>query len=329
MRSLSRRVLAVYGRTLPISARDVQVNAPAPDGLTFLLIRDGAVGHVDARGCLQTEAPAGPEGILDPLSVDQVCDALGRRIRCSADGIASLRIDARPLDMSPALLFLVAHELAHVALGHSGRFGEPLGALSLSLDRQTKLKVLGNQCRKDVDELRKEIAADELAQSALAELLTEPPFLEPVAGRGGSLTFSAARIRHEAAALDRWGRRRVGAPSDKVLSLGKGALCTVLRARTGGVALPPLGGAHPHGERRLANLSARLRGAAAKVSNNRAFVDPSHPGSKIGNFTDLVRDMGAIDAAMDEQDATATDEDSNAFCQDVYDAEQAPTPVCP
>ena len=326
MRAFSRRVLALYARAHSVPAHEVQVNMLAPEGLGFLLVRDGKRGQIDARGCPLPE-PAGtpPGGTLDAWSVDEVCSAERHVIRCSANAVASLRTDAGPLDSSPALLFLVAHELAHVALGHPGHFGERLQMLDLTLDPREKVGILAKLCGEDPVTMAQERAADELAQSALAELLVEPPFLEPVAGRGGSLALSATRMRHETEALERWGRQRIGAPAGTKISLGESTLCTLLRSQTGGAVLPTLGGTHPRGERRLADLSARLRGAAARL-DNKPLVDPSHPGSKMGNFTDLVRSMGDIQATMDKDDALATDGASNAFCNQVYAADSALPP---
>jgi hypothetical protein len=328
VRGLGRKVLAIYARTHSLPAREVQVNAFSGEGLSFLLVRDARAGQTDAQGCIVPDrAGAAARGSLDPWSVDEVCAAEKREIRCSANAVESLRVQGASLDASPALLFIVAHELAHVALGHPGRFGETLGVLDLGLASDEKIAVLAKLCGTKPAVLAHERAADELAQSALSEILVEPPFLEPAAGWGGSLTFSAARIRRETEALDAWGLRRVGAAAGSKISLDGGTLCALLRARTGGATLPALGGTHPQGERRVADLSARLRAAAARMGNA-PLVDATHPGSAMGNFPDLARTVGDISAFLDANDANAADGASDAFCKQVYAAEAA-LPACP
>ena len=111
-------VFKVEKLTLPFDQVAVNSETPVPPGwLHVEIVKDAAKGQVDQTGCQRNGKDSKGEGPLDQFSVQGGCYVSGGQpnlLRCSAGAVHSFMTGSsatRP--GSPALLYVLAHELAH------------------------------------------------------------------------------------------------------------------------------------------------------------------------------------------------------------------------
>jgi hypothetical protein len=192
VRETVERATATYqalGKPLPFSRIEVNPKTAAVSDatLTVWLVRDASKGAVDEAGCSNRPAAMGEE--LDGLSVRGGCfvAAVGTpEISCSADAV-KLFADrgSGGLRPNPALLYVLAHELAHVLQKRAGEYSARAVTLTVSQDQAARLQMLRGNC--DPVSTRREEAADELAFSVLSTVLLAAPYKEPTLSERGSL----------------------------------------------------------------------------------------------------------------------------------------------
>src|SRR5207253_5438659 len=96
---------------------------------------------------------------FDSQTIGGVCRATDGAVVCSADAIREIvKIDqfvekeiwrAKRRNVSPALVYLFAHELAHIRLKHPGSFTEGMADLDLSGSPAEKIETLTDLCHVD------------------------------------------------------------------------------------------------------------------------------------------------------------------------------------
>lgn len=96
----------------------------SPTGLVIEVIKDASTTQVDADGCIRsTEAPPGVS-LRDKLSVGGICVSRSAspsspaRMRCSATALDQLMSISQPESWDLPLIYVLAHELSHIARKH-------------------------------------------------------------------------------------------------------------------------------------------------------------------------------------------------------------------
>jgi hypothetical protein len=299
-----------------VALGEVAVNEPSRGRIVVNIVRDAHANGVDRDGCIRPGP--NPSGPLDQRSVSGICAASGRQIKC-ADGAVHALLDERG-GVTVALVLVLLHELAHVALGHEGSFVEETRVLDLSRPVDAKLGRLADLCFRDEKRLSLEQAADAFAAAALESALRQPPFYDALASAAGSVGLRLPEIRDRLDAVALWAGKRAGGVAPKVADLSTTKVCALLQSNGGSVVLPVLHGTHPRGPRRIADFTTRLAAGAGSLST-RPDVGSTHPAAAIGNAQDIMGAMAGITAKMDNQEADVDDAQSDAFCRDAQAAE--------
>ncbi len=191
------------GKALAIETVEVNATTPSANAKTLIVyvVLDASQGDIDAQGCAKHPAQKGE--FLDALSVRGGCVVVAvdkMEIRCSSDAVKIFaNVSQRSGRASPALLYVLAHELAHLYQRRLGEYAGRTEKLDLSWDRATKLKALQDAC--DPASTRHEEEADAIALQILAQLLAAPPYREPLFSERGSLYWNIDQL---ALASDAW-----------------------------------------------------------------------------------------------------------------------------
>ena len=236
----------------PIAADRITVNPlrRSPRELPLYVVSDARTGDVDRRGCIVNLG--GRRGdALDPISVRGICVASEGRIFCSAGAISAVLGTGR--EGAPFLLFLLAHELTHIALDHPGAM---MNGQSFAVDfrdpRAKRLSDLTAACLRDEEQIARETAADEGAFEAVSSAFAEPPFASGT-DPALSLIDNAELVYQSYRRLLVWAADYYGATS-ALVEPGRHSACEVLGDGSGRIEMPELGGSHPHSWRRLGSF---------------------------------------------------------------------------
>ena len=280
------------GQTLPY---DTVVVNPAsqlldPRTLAAYIVRDATVSAVSPSGCV-AKVPATLKGEeLDAHSVKGGCVAAasGSRIRCSADAV---RVFGRPADgtskQNPALLYVLSHELAHIAQGRPGEYAGRLQSIDLSSSREEKLRGLKEACEPGLTQAEED--ADKQALQILERVLPRAPFREPLFSSRGSVLWGVDQLNlaahsWSALALEREfvGRPRphqsfepteFPTPAPKIQANSKRFVCEVLTKKKGVVAFPGRSSTHPALEVRIQRVAEALLPLAATLPSTDGATD--------------------------------------------------------
>ena len=182
-------------------------------------------------------------------------------IRCSSD---ALRVFAEGSDgresLNPSLLYVLAHELAHLRQGRRGEFAGRTERITLDQSVADKIARLRRYC--DPVLLTREEAADELAFAAMRRLLPEPPYRNALLSERGAMYWNIDRI---ALAAEQWQSLELeqsdpGAdaalhpafnptefptPSQTTVENARVFVCDVLTGQRGEVLFPVRSRSHP------------------------------------------------------------------------------------
>jgi hypothetical protein len=273
------------GKPLPFDA--VAVNpSSSPDVRTMAVyvVKDATVSTVNASGCITKSVPTIKGEELDKHSVRGGCLAAGKAgvITCSADAV---KIFGRTPDggkLNPALLYVLSHELGHVAQGRPGEYAGRLQTIDLASPRPQKLAKLQDACEPGM--VQAEEDADRQALEVLKRLVPNAPFREPLFSQRGSALWSvdqlnlAANAWSEAALAREFDSQpqphkafvptEFPTPSTKVQANAKAFVCEVLTKKTGRVSYPGRSATHPALEVRIQRVAQGLRQVAAALPAN-------------------------------------------------------------
>lgn len=281
-------VFKVEKLTLPFDQVAVNSETPVPPGwLHVEIVKDAAKGQVDQTGCQRNGKDSKGEGPLDQFSVQGGCYVSGGQpnlLRCSAGAVHSFMTGSsatRP--GSPALLYVLAHELAHFHQNRRGEFSGKIETVDLHKPKALKLQQLERNCAPAL--ITKEEEADNLALTVLRKRLPDAPYKEPLFSAKGSMYWNIDRIRLAASECDKLNGLRLELSDVKVhrtfdpnrnitlpasITLVKSAsrrfVCDVLKSSKGIIRYPARQSTHPSPVARLRKIADILGGSAAEMS---------------------------------------------------------------
>jgi hypothetical protein len=277
--TLAGAVAAYVKLGKPLAVQAIEINpttiSTAPGTLTVFVVRDAAQAAVDPNGCTAT-AP-GKTDALDSVSVSGGCKIVAierMEMRCSSSAVrifgGSPQDPTRP---NPALLYLMAHELAHIIQRRIGEYGGRAERINLADKSDVKLQNLRAACEPSLT--TREQQADTMALDVLRALLAAPPYREPMLSEKGSMY---ANINRLAVATNTWQEEAVvrefmswpklhaafnptefPTPPAKVRVNARRFVCDVLTKNRGSVLYPGRSGRHPPIEDRLRRITELLQ----------------------------------------------------------------------
>lgn len=272
------------GKPLPYDAVAVNPSSSptAVHTLAVYVVKDATVSTVNASGCITKTAATVKGEELDRRSIRGGCLAAGKAgvIRCSADAVTIFGHTPDGRKLNPALLYVLSHELGHLAQGRPGDYAGRLQTIDLASPLPQKLQKLQGACEPGM--MQAEEDADRQALEVLKRLVPKAPFREPLFSQRGSALWSvdqlnlAANAWSEAALAREFESRpqphkafvptEFPTPSSKVQANAKAFVCEVLTKKTGRVSYPGRSGTHPALEVRIQRVAEGLRQVAAGLS---------------------------------------------------------------
>ena len=286
VKSTIERAAAAYkqlGRTLPFQAVSVNAAAVRAGNLSVFIVKDANKDGVNAAGC-STHAVTNDDE-LDDRSVRGGCvltSADAMEIRCSAQAVSIFSdVGSRRDIESPALLYVLSHELGHLYQKQAGEYSGRAEVINLSDDRAHKLSQLQSSC--DPVSSQNEREADELALEVLKLSLGKPPYREPTFTERGSVYWN---IDFLALASQKWTETSLQREFISRLKLHKSFeptefptaqatvkanahrfVCDVLTQKSGRILYPGKSTTHPPVETRLQRIAEVLRPVAQALPN--------------------------------------------------------------
>jgi len=282
---LATGAYAALGR--PLRHGSVFIN-PSPGvsaagTLSIFIVKDASVGAIDEAGCIRNKLAVIRDEELDDISVRGGCVAAAAgiwEIRCSADAVALFGyMGSRTEQVNPALLYVLAHELAHILQRRAGEYAGRVEPILLEQPAAAKLELLRQSC--DASVSRKEVDADALATKVMARLLPESPFREPVFSRKGSVLWGADQLH---LAANKWQKLALErefisqrkphrsfiatefpTPPRKIEANARQFVCEVLKGNRGTVLYPGDAVSHPPLEIRMQRVAEALKPIAASL----------------------------------------------------------------
>lgn len=323
VRDTLKRAIEAYaaiGKPLPIDGIDVNPLKPSAQAkaLTVFIVQDASKDGINAGGCktrpLEKSAP------LDETSVRGGCIVVAidqMEIRCSSDAVAIFSsVTNKPDRASPALLYVLSHELAHLYQRRLGEYAGRTEKIDLSWERATKLEALQGAC--DPVMTRHEEEADAIALEILAQRLSTPPYREPVFSERGSLywnidllalasdAWQKASIEREIASAPRlhpaFEPKDFPTPSKAIEATARKFVCEVMTRRRGILLYPGKSISHPPIEQRLRHIAEKLAPIAARLPTTGA-QEEFQPIAKLQQnvspiLTQIYRETGAYLEAL-------------------------------
>jgi hypothetical protein len=291
----------------PLSDRHIVVNEAAQGALSIYVVNDAMEGTTDANGCpITSPSVAASAKVLDRKSIRGVCEARQSDIRCSERALKELLKGEKPRSPSAGLVFLLAHELAHRALGHVGTHADNVARLDHKSVR-SRIEALQRGCERDHTVLEQETAADQLALRAFVQVLQGPPF-SPTPDWAPQTVPEGAESAYQAIArLIRWSHE---APEQHPAhSESEHHVCEVMDPKVPLDELPFYGGGHP---RRWTRLAAVMKTALDAVGYDESGKQRGDMSGLAGTFK------------LDQLRALAAERRVADFCADVsaYEAGQ-------
>ncbi len=355
LNTLQRPRLPVVWINGQITSKRVAVNdgGLAGDVLHVELVRDAATDAIDAKGCplITTLSPTTSD--RDERSVPALCQAIPVEgidvIRCSADGLAALvDADIRRGRSSPALTYVLAHELSHLAHGDARSFLPVAKVIDLALPADSKWEIAAEGCdqrsRRDAAVLSLETRADADALKVLEDIALQDA--DASQDPAVSISLTSMDIWTSTETVKRWSRRWqhsaelpaaiVDAPlapdAAYIAWSADRVLCDLLTIGEGYVLVPTFNGDHPSEPTRLASISVELARVAPR------FHGSSGPLPE--QVEELAARLGGANAVVDEQQRTYfeafgaelckhTNRGVRPVCEQVSAHGPTPRPTCP
>jgi hypothetical protein len=234
-------------------------------------------------------------------------------VRCSADALAALTaLDRRAERASPSLLYVVAHELAHLDQKDEGRFEGDAVLLDLAASEQAKARALRRICGPASTQLPLEEAADRAALRVLERAADLDRYRDPLLSPRAAVYTIADRLRLAANELRAWEAESSSAitarpaalteqsfepDAENVAQTARRLLCEIRRGTKGVLVLPNVPGSHPDAPTRLGAISELLRTKAKELPADRTLPQEL---PDLGPVEALIGPMGDV-AAMYEQ----------------------------
>lgn len=290
--TLSRAInaFAVFSKPLVFDAVAVnpRSDAAAPSTLRMYVVTDASKDSVIPEGCLMPSSATAP--FLDSIGVRGGCVAVaGERseLRCSSRAIQLFAGDSQTsVSADPALLYVLAHELAHLQQRRSGEFSGRVLTLELNQEQPKKVEALQRSC--DPASTRREEEADAMALQVMEILLGDWPYRHPMLSERGSMYWA---IDQMALAADAWQRVAIESedtdpslhesfvpaefptPSEVIKARAQHFICDTLTMSSGALSYPAPASSHPPMEQRLRRIADALKPVADRLSSEFEDVD--------------------------------------------------------
>ncbi|WP_244788354.1 hypothetical protein [Cupriavidus pauculus] len=334
VKSAIDRAAAAYkqhGRSLPFQAVSVNDVGSSSAGLRVYIIKDSSKDATSPSSC-KLRAPT-KDDELDALSVRGGCvltSADAMEIRCSAQATRIFSDTGNKLNReSPALLYVLAHELGHLYQRESGDYSGRAEVIDLKADRAAKLAQLQSSC--DPASVNREREADELALDVLKLNLGKPPYRESTFSERGSVYWNIdllalASDKWQAASLQRefvsrpklhpsFEPTEFPTPPETVRKNARRFVCDVLSKKNGRILYPGKSTTHPPVEQRMRRIAEVLRPVAASL--------PDSGGSaQFASIARLQSDLSPIFTQIYRETGVYMEAEHNEVCSIV----NAPTP---
>lgn len=318
--------------SLPFTQGVVNSDKPVPPGWVGIeVVKDATQNEVNSKGCPKDGTPNGGPAPVDQISVRGGCyvsSAVPNLIRCSAEALTAFRAgtsEVRP--ESPALLYVLAHELAHLHQNRQGEFSGRIETIDLQKPIAARLQQLERNCAPAL--ITKEEEADNIALQVLKQRLLAPPYRESVFSAQGSMYWNIDRIRLAANKWDRIKQGQLGQETESVhqtfdpskigtlpatakvvRSASRRFLCDVLKPAKRSIRYPVRQSTHPSAEARLRKIADVLSGSASGL--------PDSDGSQIFQpIAHLQENVSPIFAFMDREFGIYVDKVHGAVCSAV------------
>lgn len=312
-----QRALAAYKAAGKEIALDQVAANPAsaptdPRVLSVYVITNAAEDGVDAKRCATRKFIKGDT--LDKLSVTGACfvDSIDRRsILCSSDAVRLFAFAGDNADReSPALLYVLAHEIAHIYQKKPARYSGQIIKIELVSDPAKNIEQLRSRCTPA--NTAQEEEADEYSLTVLRTSLATAPYRERVFSEQGSLFWNIDLL---ALAADKWalasieqefmGKAKMHksfeptefpTPPAKIKLAAKKLVCDVVTTKRGTVIVPQVSTSHPSPEQRLRRIAEVLRPVARalpKTGGSKEFAPVARLQLDLGPiFTHIYRETG-------------------------------------
>jgi hypothetical protein len=333
------REAAAFGlKTIPLGkTHGIVVNAATPRAANQI-----AVEIIRTASC-PDDAPRGV-CVANPSTLT---------IQCSAEELEALvKGDHRAERASPALLYLITHELEHLQQGEKGRFQGKIAVIHLDGSDDAKWRELRQICQTPDADMRKlEEDADAKALVALERAADLDRYRDPLLSPQSAVYMFVERLRIAAKALDDWesaAHPEVAAPTAFVVQTldptpanleqtSRRLLCQIRGAHSGILGIPNAPDTHPDAPTRLAAISVRLRQKARELPGGVLAMPPEMP--DITPVERLIPTIGAISASFDLQEKEFFGKLWAHLCEHYLNSQQWPdcspaafhdgTPECP
>lgn len=326
---------AVVNRA-PSNAQDLAVE----------IVTDVPAGRADPRGCAMAFQIADRQNGPDEVSVKGVCTAVltpQAMMRCSGGALSALiRSERNRNRPSPALLYVISHELGHIAERKIGQFSGAGILVNLAATHEAKWRQLTSACRSNDQSVRAaEDRADAIALGVLAKALGANGYRDPLLSARASLYMQVHSIRVAADALSTseqtwvrkaawpklWEEPKLPGSPDYVAWATDRLLCDVLDAKRGQAIVPVFQSDHADDAVRLFTISDRIRQRAGQLTPAEQAELPAEIVRDLGNFDALVSSVGDISSVLDRELKEYRDALGRSICQTRINPDQQPN--CP
>lgn len=327
-------------RTMPLGkTHHIVVNATTPPGDNEIAVE-----------ILPASCPDAPRG--------HVCAGAAQhaRIRCAAEELDALvKGDQRAQRASPALLYLITHELGHIQQGVTGSFEGNVVVIDLAANEDSKMRRLRALCPKTDAETarlrRLEEDADAKALVALTRAADLDRYRDPQLSPQVAVDLFVERLRIASHALSEWESGQhpeLAVPTALIVQTmeptpenleqtSRRLLCQIRTAHAGKLAIPNAPDIHPNDPARLAAISVPLLAKARTLPGGPLAKPPEAPDTRQVEI--LVPTISTIGSMFDVKGQQFYDRLWTHLCEHYLNPQQWPdcsaaafhdgTPECP
>lgn len=256
---------------------------PNANDLTIELVLDAEDNSVDKTGCFKKTIKHRIGNWVsnpDAITVSGVCYIAGQNaIRCSADALRkSSSLEFQTPTVSATLLYVMAHELSHLRLGHLLYFNSAGNTLNRAAPLEDKYVALEDMCGTGNTSI--EIEADIQAAEILSNVLQHEPYRQELLSPRASLMSQVFQLRASADSLEKWPLSQsvsgvlidiietlpLPASNRSIEQASHKIICETLKKTKGYIRIPVLRSSHPDTVSRLKSIADMLEKKALYLS---------------------------------------------------------------
>lgn len=314
------------GISLPFET--IEINSEKPTASSVLrveIVKDATRDKVDSNGCLVNDRNQFGKEVLDDFSVEGGCyisQDSPNLLRCSQGTLRAIIGDSlnNPV-ASPGLLYVIAHELAHLHQNAPRAFIGKSKTITLSDSKESKLNQIIMACNPSDESIGIEMEeeADVLALIVLKEKLGVDPYKEPFFSPRGSMYWNIDKIRLAADKVQKWvaktsveysgivhplfdpdSKLTLPASEGYVKWAANKFICDVLTESKGKIIYPLRQSTHPAPELRMMKVAEALENEALKLDSQGGSRDYERA-LGVKPLAQLQENLGSIFTFMDKE----------------------------